>query len=52
MSLIVLDCKPEEALTVGDRLDIDIAPAKHLGLTTACIRTGWYSDVEPQDDAE
>ena len=45
-------CKPEEALMVGDWLDNDIAPAKHLGLATACIRTGWYSDVEPQDDAE
>jgi HAD superfamily hydrolase (TIGR01549 family) len=45
-------CRPAEALMVGDRLDNDIAPAKRLGLKTARIRTGWYSDVEPRSDEE
>jgi HAD superfamily hydrolase (TIGR01549 family) len=46
------ECKPEEALMVGDRLDNDITPAKILGLKTARIRTGWYCDVESQYDEE
>jgi HAD superfamily hydrolase (TIGR01549 family) len=45
-------CRPTEALMVGDRLDIDIMPAKRLGLKTARIRVGWYSDVEPRDQDE
>jgi HAD superfamily hydrolase (TIGR01549 family) len=45
-------CHPGEALMVGDRLDNDIAPAKRLGLKTARIRVGWYSDVEPRSDEE
>jgi HAD superfamily hydrolase (TIGR01549 family) len=45
-------CRPAEALMVGDRLDNDIAPAKRLGLQTARIRTGWYSDVEPSCEEE
>jgi FMN phosphatase YigB (HAD superfamily) len=45
-------CQPTEALMIGDRLDNDIAPAKRLGLTTARIRVGWYSDVEPHGEEE
>ncbi|KPL18563.1 MAG: hypothetical protein AMJ92_07290 [candidate division Zixibacteria bacterium SM23_81] len=32
------DCRPEEAMMVGDRLDNDILPAQSLGLMTAHVK--------------
>jgi HAD superfamily hydrolase (TIGR01549 family) len=32
------DCRPEEAMMVGDRLDNDILPARNLGLMTAHVK--------------
>ena len=41
------NCKPEQAIMVGDRLDNDIAPAKRLGMKTIWIRQGWGGVPEP-----
>ena len=35
------DCKPEEAVMVGDRLDNDIAPANKIGMKTVWIKQGF-----------
>ena len=39
-ALAMADCKPENAVMVGDRLDNDIRPAKELGMKTIQIRKG------------
>lgn len=33
--------KPHEALMVGDRIDNDVRPAKHIGMHTAWLRLGY-----------
>lgn len=35
------DCKPGEAVMIGDRLDNDIAPANRIGMKTAWIKQGF-----------
>lgn len=35
------DCKPEEAVMIGDRLDNDIVPAKKLGMRAVWIKQGF-----------
>lgn len=35
------DCKPSEAVMVGDRLDNDILPAKKLGMKTVWVKQGF-----------
>jgi 4-nitrophenyl phosphatase len=35
-----LDCRPEECLVVGDRLDTDIALGERAGMTTVLVRSG------------
>ena len=35
------DCRPENAVMVGDRLDNDIFPAKSLGMKTVWLRRGF-----------
>ena len=40
MALEKADCRPEEAVMVGDRLDNDIRPAKRLGWKTIRIKQG------------
>ena len=42
------DCKPEEAIMVGDRLDNDIIPANKIGMTTVWIKQGFGSYAEPK----
>ncbi len=42
-----LGIKPQEAAMVGDRLDIDIYPAKLLGLRTVRVLVGPYAAQEP-----
>lgn len=39
-ALTMADCKPENAVMVGDRLDNDIRPAKELGMKTIWIKKG------------
>jgi len=47
MILDSLGVKPQEAAMVGDRLDIDIYPAKLLGLKTIRVLVGPYAAQEP-----
>jgi len=47
---IILDflgVEPKEAVMVGDRLDLDIFPAKFLGLRTVRVLVGPYAAQEP-----
>ena len=41
-----------ECIMVGDRIDIDIAPAKALGLATILFRTGRHRRQKPRSPAE
>lgn len=41
------NCKPEEAIMVGDRIDNDIIPANKIGMTTVWIRQGFGGLAEP-----
>ena len=42
------NCKPEEAVMVGDRIDNDIIPANKIGMTTVWIKQGLGSYAEPK----
>jgi len=44
--------KPERHLSVGNRLDTDIAPAKHLGWQTCWVQYGEYAKSKPANDFE
>ena len=46
------DCRPENAVMVGDRLDNDIRPAKELGMKTIRIRKGIAVYAKPSCEAE
>ncbi len=46
------NCKPEEAVMVGDRLDNDIIPANKIGMTTVWIKQGFGGLAEPHMIAE
>ena len=46
-ALKLADCRPENAVMVGDRLDNDIRPAKRLGRRTIRIRKGVSASAEP-----
>lgn len=46
------DCKPEEAVMVGDRIDNDIIPANKIGITTVWIRQGFGGLAKPKNAAE
>jgi putative hydrolase of the HAD superfamily len=41
-----------DCIMVGDRLDIDIAPARALGMATIRFRTGRYRKQKPRSPAE
>lgn len=43
---------PAEAIMVGDRIDIDIAPAKALGMATILLRGGRHRRQRPRSPAE
>jgi len=45
-------CKPEKAMMVGDRLDNDIAPAKHLGMLTVRVKRGMMVYQKPLNKME
>mgnify|MGYP000761503328 FL=1 len=51
-ALAMADCKPENAVMVGDRLDNDIRPAKELGMKTIRIRKGIAVYAKPSCEAE
>lgn len=42
------NCKPEEAVMVGDRIDNDILPANKLGMMTVWIKQGLGGLCEPK----
>ena len=46
------DCKPEEAVMVGDRLDNDIAPANKIGMKTVWIKQGYGGLSKPHSGEE
>jgi|UniRef100_UPI003FEE335F HAD superfamily hydrolase (TIGR01509 family) len=41
IALAQANCKPNEAVMIGDRLDNDIVPAKKLGMRTVWVRQGF-----------
>ncbi|MBE3089089.1 MAG: HAD-IA family hydrolase [Actinobacteria bacterium] len=47
MSLNKANCKAEEAVMVGDRLDYDIYPAKKIGMKTVRILQGFAKYQKP-----
>ena len=51
-ALAMADCRPENAVMVGDRLDNDIRPAKELGMQTIWIRKGLAIYMRPSCEAE
>ena len=46
------NCKPEEAVMVGDRLDNDIIPANKNGMITVWIKQGFGGLSEPKKSIE
>ena len=46
------ECKPHNAVMVGDRLDNDIVPASKLGMKTIWIKQGFAVYSNPQDEFE
>ena len=52
LALAMADCRPENAVMVGDRLDNDIRPAKELGMKTVQIRKGLAIYMKPSCEAE
>lgn len=40
-----LDCRPDDCLVVGDRLDTDIAMGERAGMSTALVKTGVTDDA-------
>jgi HAD superfamily hydrolase (TIGR01549 family) len=46
------NCKAEESVMVGDRIDKDIIPAKLVGMKTIRIKTGLHRDQEPRTPDE
>lgn len=52
LALAMADCRPENAVMVGDRLDNDIRPAKELGMKTVRIRKGLAIYMKPSCETE
>ena len=46
------DCKPEEAVMVGDRIDNDIIPANIIGMKTVWIKQGYGRYSKPEASKE
>lgn len=47
-----LGVEPAACLMVGDRIDNDVAPAKHLGMATVRFRTGRHAAQQPRSHDE
>lgn len=46
------NCKPEEAIMVGDRIDNDIVPANKIGMKTVWIKQGFGKYATPISEEE
>jgi HAD superfamily hydrolase (TIGR01549 family) len=46
------NCKAEESIMIGDRIDKDIIPAKMIGMKTIRIKTGIHKNQEPRTPEE
>ena len=46
------DCRPQNAVMVGDRLDNDIAPANKIGMKTIWIKQGFAKYSTPKNESE
>jgi HAD superfamily hydrolase (TIGR01549 family) len=46
------NCKPEESIMIGDRIDKDIIPAKMLGMKTVRIKTGLHKNQKARTPEE
>lgn len=46
------DCRAEDAVMIGDRLDNDIIPAKRLGMNTVWIKQGFAVYQTPKKENE
>lgn len=51
-ALRAANCRPEEAMMVGDRIDNDIIPAKRLGMRTVRVLRGLFRSQRPRDEQE
>ena len=52
LALDEADCKPSEAVMVGDRIDNDVTPAKRLGMKTVRFRWGIFGPQEAASEEE
>lgn len=52
IALSKADCKAEEAVMVGDRLDNDIVPANKIGMKTLWIKQGFGGFATPMTQEE
>ena len=52
IALARAECKPEEAIMVGDRIDNDIIPANKIGMTTVWIKHGFGGYAELKEIEE
>jgi HAD superfamily hydrolase (TIGR01662 family) len=52
LALARANCKPSEAVMIGDRLDNDIVPANQIGMKTIWVRQGFakYKSVKNDDE--
>jgi FMN phosphatase YigB (HAD superfamily) len=46
------NCKAEESIMAGDRIDKDIIPAKMVGMKTIRMKVGIYKDQKPRTPEE
>ncbi|MDO4944024.1 MAG: HAD family hydrolase [Ruminococcus sp.] len=46
------DCRPEQAIMIGDRIDNDIVPAKRLGMKTIWVKQGFnrYWNITSEEE--
>jgi putative hydrolase of the HAD superfamily len=51
LALAKADCSPQQAVMIGDRLDNDIFPAKHMGMVTVRVLQGYGRLQTPKTDA-
>jgi HAD superfamily hydrolase (TIGR01549 family) len=52
MILTTCNCKPEESVMIGDRIDKDIIPAQMVGMKTIRIKVGTHKNQKPRIPAE
>ena len=52
LALSRANCKPNEAVMIGDRLDNDVAPANKIGMKTIWVKQGFAKYHSPKNDSE